>query len=304
MVTINFDKELCIGCGICVDICSYEAIQLTNNRAEYILPEECFSCGHCQAVCPVDAVSMDGLVSDLNFSTFNELPDVVQPGTGKTSELVAFIRSRRSCRRYQAKTVPLNLLEDLVKIGTTAPSGTNSQLWGFSILPERGNVLKLGDLTAEYYRNLNRQARNGILRLYVKLFGGDRLGRYYRRYHDSVAKALCEWDEEGKDRLFHGAVAAILVTGRKDASCPAEDALLATQNILLAAHVMGLGSCLIGFVVEAMRRSPDMKRVMKIDEGEEIYSVIALGYPDVIYYRPAARKPVTVRILRPGRDKI
>ena len=58
------------------------------------------------------------------------------------------------------------------------------------------------------------------------------------------------------DRLFHGAAAAILVTGRRQASCPAEDALLATQNILLAAHAMGLGSCLIGFAVEAMRRDP------------------------------------------------
>ena len=93
-------------------------------------------------------------------------------------------------------------------------------------------------------------------------------------------------------------MAAILVTGKKDASCPAEDALLATQNILLAAHAMGLGSCLIGFVVEAMRRDAKLRRQIGIADDEEIYSVIALGYPAVNYLRPANRKVVVPRIVK------
>lgn len=300
MKAVSIDKDVCTGCGICITICPYKAIELVDNKAEFQL-EECFSCGHCQAVCPVDAVVVSGLASEMIFSTFNEL-EGVQSGTGQVAEIAALMRSRRSCRRYLTKPVPLPLLEDLVKIGTTAPSGTNSQPWNFSILPEREDVLVLGGSTADYYRKLNRQARNGILRLLMKLFGGDSLGKYYRRYHDSVEESLREWDREGKDHLFHGAVAAILVTARQDASCPAEDALLATQNILLAAHVMGLGSCLIGFVVEAMRRNPGMKRKMEIEEGEEIYSVIALGYPDIIYHRVANRKSVVPRILKFGTE--
>jgi len=156
----------------------------------------------------------------------------------------------------------------------------------------------LGGMVAGYYRKLNRLAENPLLRFMVKIFGGDRLGRYFRRYHDSVAEALREWDEKGTDRLFHGAVAAILVTGKKDASCPAEDALLATQNMLLAAHAMGLGSCLVGFVVEAIRRDPELKKLLVIADDEEIYSVIALGYPAVNYLRPANRKVVVPRVLR------
>jgi len=296
MTTVTINKELCTGCGVCIDICPYKALELRNNKAEYVL-EDCFSCGHCQAVCSVSAVSVAGLVPDINFSTFNELSGVIQPGTGNLAEIVGLMRSRRSCRKYASRTVPLNLLEDLVKIGITAPSGTNSQPWNFTILPARKDVLILGELTAGYYRKLNRQARNIFLRLLIKLFGGDSLGKYYRRYHDSVAESLRQWDQERKDHLFHGGVAAIIVTARRDASCPAEDALLATQNILLAAHVMGLGCCLIGFVVEAVRRSPDMKRKMEIAENEEIYSVIALGYPGVKYYRPANRKLVVPRIL-------
>lgn len=79
------------------------------------------------------------------------------------------------------------------------------------------------------------------------------------------------------------------------ASCPAEDALFATQNILLAAHSMGLGSCLIGFAVEAMKRDPSIKRAVGVPDEEVVYAVIALGYPDEIYQRVTGRKKVTPR---------
>jgi len=74
-----------------------------------------------------------------------------------------------------------------------------------------------------------------------------------------------------------------------------EDALLATQNILLAAHAMGLGTCLIGFAVAAMQRKPAIKEQLQIPADEPIYSVIALGYPDERYERVAGRKSVVPR---------
>ncbi|MEZ4578721.1 MAG: nitroreductase family protein [Desulfobacterales bacterium] len=39
---------------------------------------------------------------------------------------------RRSCRNYKETPVPASVLEDLVRIGITAPSGTNSQMWTFT----------------------------------------------------------------------------------------------------------------------------------------------------------------------------
>jgi len=297
MQQVIIDKGKCTGCGVCVTICPYRAIEVLDGMAEYIL-EDCFLCGQCQAVCPEDAVRLPALALNLELVTMVEKETTIPPGTTDPAELVSLMRSRRSCRKYLNKAVDLAMLEDLVKIGTTAPSGTNSQSWNFIILPTVDDVHVLGEMVADYYRKLNRLAENAFLRFIMKMIGRDSLGQYYRRYHDSVADALEEWDAKGTDRLFHGTVAAILVTGKKDASCPAEDALLATQNILLAAHTMGLGSCLIGFVVEAMRREPEIRQQLGINGGEEIYSVIALGYPAVNYLRPANRKPVVPRILK------
>jgi nitroreductase/NAD-dependent dihydropyrimidine dehydrogenase PreA subunit len=296
MEQIIIDKEKCTGCGACVQICPYRAIVLLDKKAEYTL-KECFLCGHCQAVCPVSAVRLPNLPVGLDLRTMEEGDNAVSPGSTNVLELVTLMRSRRSCRNYRNKAVEPAMLEDLVKIGTTAPSGTNSQSWNFVILPTREDVMVLGGMVADFYRKLNRFAANPFLRFIMQIINGDSLGRYYRRYHNSVSEALREWDEKETDRLFHGAAAAILVTGKKEAGSPAEDALLATQNILLAAHAMGLGSCLVGFAVEAMRREPRIRRRAGIVGNEEIYSVIALGYPAVTYLRPANRKVVVPRIL-------
>jgi nitroreductase len=74
-----------------------------------------------------------------------------------------------------------------------------------------------------------------------------------------------------------------------------EDALLATQNILLGAHSMGLGTCLVGFAVAALQKDPDIKATLGIPPHEPVYSVIALGHPDETYVHQAGRKKPLMR---------
>ncbi len=293
-VTIN--PDLCSGCGMCADVCPHQLLQVEADVAS-VLSGDCMECGHCQAVCPQGAVEVDGIASRLGLKNIADSQKVVNPGDYDCDSLVQLMRSRRSCRNYTSQNVELSILEDLVRIGTTAPSGTNSQSWNFVILPERSDVEVLGGLTADFYRKLNVQASNPLYRFLAILFAGDKLGQYYRNYYASVREALREWDEDGVDRLFHGASAALLVTGKRSASCPGEDAMLATQNILLAAHALGLGSCLIGFVVEAMRRRPIIKRLVSIPADEEIYSVIGLGYPAIPYFQVAGRRVVQPKVV-------
>lgn len=293
---VRIDKELCSRCGLCAKVCPHKLFEVGEDDV-LVTADGCMACGHCRAVCPVSAVEVKDVEEVLGFQTFPERTKNIAPGDFETDRLVQLMRSRRSCRNYRKEVVDIAILEDLVKIGTTAPSGTNSQSWQYTLLPQRKDVKFLGELTADYYRELNNQARNPVYRLMAKIFAGDALGNYYRGYYDSVQEALRQWDEEQVDRLFHGAAAAILVTGETTASCPAEDALLASQNILLAAHAMGLGSCLIGFVVEAVRRSQKMKRALNLGPTTRLYSVIALGYPAIAYQHAAGRRRVQPQVL-------
>lgn len=210
---VLIEKIECTGCGVCVTICPHKVIDIVDGKAEICL--DCFLCGHCQAVCPEKAISLPQLPVQLGLRTVKEKNTIVPPGKTDSSELIALMRSRRSCRNYLDKAVDLAVLEDLVKVGITAPSGTNSQSWSFALIPKRADLQVFGGAVADYYRRLNRLALNPLLRLVMKIGGGDSLGRYYRNYYSSVAKALRDWDDEGIDRLFHGAAAAICVGGKK-----------------------------------------------------------------------------------------
>jgi nitroreductase len=110
---------------------------------------------------------------------------------------------------------------------------------------------------------------------------------------------LADWEERGRDRLFHGAPAVIVVGSVPGASCPAEDALLAAQNILLGAHALGLGTCLIGFAVSAIQKDGRIKDVLKIPREENVHAVITVGHPAVTYQRLTGRKKALSRFVEP-----
>ena len=186
------------------------------------------------------------------------------------------------------------MLEDLVKIGQTAPSGSNCQAWTFTILPTRDAVRQLSEQVGIFFHRLNRLAEKRLLRAVLKWAGRPQLDFYYRNYFTSIRDGIQDWQRTGRDRLFHGASAVILVGGRSGAACPQEDALLAVQNMLLGAHAMGLGTCLIGFAVSAIERASSLKDFLKIPRDESIYAAIAVGFPDERYHRLPGRKPAPV----------
>ncbi len=292
---IEIDGDLCNGCGLCVPVCPTGTISLVEGKAS-LSGEESISCGHCEAVCPQEAIHVIAIDEEMSrYKTFTSEKQWLPPGKYSTPVLVQLMSSRRSCRCFTEQPVDRAMLEDLVKIGTTAPSGTNSQSWTFTILPTRKAVTAFAGHIASYFGRLNNAAENTMLRLFLKLIGKGELDAYYRDYYRKVKEALEEWHGSGKDRLFYGSTAVIIVGSKPGARCPAEDALLATQNILLAAHSMGLGSCLIGFAVTAMKRDPSIRQRIGIPPEEGIHAVITLGHPDEVYQRVAGRKKVVQR---------
>jgi nitroreductase/Pyruvate/2-oxoacid:ferredoxin oxidoreductase delta subunit len=295
-VTVVIDAEKCVGCEACLQVCPSETLTMRDGSA-VVTGQESLGCGHCAAVCPTEAIRVGALDNAvLDFETFSHAPHWLPPGEFPLDELVRLMRSRRSCRNFTAQTVPCNMLEDLVKIGQTAPSGSNCQAWTFTILPTREAVRQLSEKVGHFFLRLNRLAENRPLRSALKWVGRPELDFYYRNYFASIREGIQDWQHTGRDRLFHGATAVILVWGRSGAACPQEDALLAVQNILLGAHAMGLGTCLIGFAVSAIERASSLKAFLEIPPDESIYAAIAVGYPDEHYHRLPGRKSAPVRV--------
>ncbi len=59
VVTLKLDEELCIGCGICEQVCPHEVFEVDNGKAKVIARDSCMECSACARNCPVDALSVE-----------------------------------------------------------------------------------------------------------------------------------------------------------------------------------------------------------------------------------------------------
>ncbi|MFA5034466.1 MAG: 4Fe-4S binding protein [Candidatus Margulisiibacteriota bacterium] len=52
------DEATCTGCGICVDVCPNQALELVDNVSKLTKPAACDGNGACAEACPVQAITL------------------------------------------------------------------------------------------------------------------------------------------------------------------------------------------------------------------------------------------------------
>ncbi len=52
------DENTCTGCGICIDACPHQALELIDGLAKLTKPEACDGDGACAEACPVQAITL------------------------------------------------------------------------------------------------------------------------------------------------------------------------------------------------------------------------------------------------------
>ncbi len=297
-VNTIIDPNLCIGCGECIRVCPKETIRLEGEKA-VVSGNESIACGHCAAVCPTKAVTVTSLANQgMVLETVTNDNRWMPYGEFDTAQLFRLMRSRRACRNFRDTPVPLSHLQDLVKIGISAPSGSNCQQWTFTLVPSRPGVLSLAKAVGAFFKKLNKTAEKVWLRNLLALFGRRELRVYHRDYYSDIKEKIREFETDGRDFLFWNAPAVMIIGTTPGSSCPKEDALMAAQNILLGAHSMGLGTCPIGFAVAAMNRDRSIQVNLGMAASETVHAVLTVGYPDEKWQGLAGRKKVTPRIFQ------
>lgn len=94
-MSIAIDKNKCIGCGKCHDICPGTLIKLDTDKKAYIkYPKDCWGCTSCIKECPVYAISfylgadMGGMGSKVHIEKKdNILCWIIQHNDGRVTEI-------------------------------------------------------------------------------------------------------------------------------------------------------------------------------------------------------------------------
>jgi len=58
MYKIEVDKEKCIGCGECVDVCPVDVYEMNDEKSVPVNVEECIGCESCIEVCESEAITV------------------------------------------------------------------------------------------------------------------------------------------------------------------------------------------------------------------------------------------------------
>ncbi len=59
VVTLELNRDACIGCGMCADVCPHRVFSLAEKKARIADFDACMECGACAKNCPAAAILVD-----------------------------------------------------------------------------------------------------------------------------------------------------------------------------------------------------------------------------------------------------
>lgn len=183
----------------------------------------------------------------------------------RNNPVLAGIYGRRSIRNFTPETIPDELIREIIKAGTYAPSAVNKQPWRFVVVKNR-------ELISRY----DEQAKKRWLTL-------------YKDSKDPDIQGLLKFMAQPKTNVFYGAPLLVLVFSSPDAFRGDIDCTLAAGNMMLAAHSMGIGSCWIGLAM-TLGSDNDFLEEIGVPQDHKLMAPLIFGYPEKKNPRAPARK--------------
>ncbi|MFW6179526.1 MAG: mercury methylation ferredoxin HgcB [Desulfohalobiaceae bacterium] len=58
VATLQYDPQLCVGCGACLTVCPHQVFGLEEKKAACLDQGACMECGACALNCPAGAISV------------------------------------------------------------------------------------------------------------------------------------------------------------------------------------------------------------------------------------------------------
>ncbi len=260
---ITIDKEACILCRNCIEVCGSNTLEIRDNTLVQTMPELCSACAHCAAVCPTNAIS-----ANQNSVHFFELKEIDK----SLSEIENLLVTKRSVRAFTQKNIEKTTLEKLIYFAEKSPSSSNARKREYTVITDKNRILELEKLVVEKY-NFLLKILNPVLLSIIKLFSKKMFVNLQNTRTDILQMNK---QFENKDYpIFRNATCIVLISAPKDIQSK-DDCIIAQQYMMLYAHSLNIGSCVIGY---AQYVHKIIEKMLNMPKNHTIYAVSTFGYP-------------------------
>lgn len=182
----------------------------------------------------------------------------------RASSLLNLMKSRRSVRRFKSDSVPKEYLDIILEAARWAPSAGNRQPWRFIIVSNANTLEKIGEI----YQDMRADDIKGAPT------NSDYCQAISKRVRINFYK-----------NIFTTAPILIVVCADAEQSFRSKtwamDCSIATQNMILMAHALGLGSVIIDF--QRPEHEPQLKGardLLGIPDDIKLMFILPVGYSD------------------------
>jgi F420 biosynthesis protein FbiB-like protein len=190
------------------------------------------------------------------------------------------VRSRRSIRRYESRPIPPEAVEQVLEAATWAANAHNRQPWRFVVITADDTKRQLATAMGERLRR--DLAADGLS---PELIERD-AGRSYARLTAApalvlVCLILADMDDYPDERR-----------AGHEATMAAQSVAMAGQNLLLAAHALGLGAC---WLCAPLFCPDEVRAALDLPGDWQPQGLVTLGYPAEA--REKTRQAVGTRVV-------
>lgn len=270
MPELSINEQTCTRCGLCASACLWGIIVLPDDnlpRYTEVGPELCNLCGHCEAVCPTSAMVVNDPRIDPTTCISGAM--AIEP-----ERLGAYLRMRRSIRRYRQEPVERAIIEQIMDIVRFAPTGRNRQDVRWLIIYDTKEVRRLTAMAIDLMRETGAA-------------GSPLAARF------NVPGMVRAW-EEGRDPICQHAPHLIIGYAHEDNPVAVTNAVIALAHLEIIAPALGLGACWGGIFMSAVNSFEPLKAALDLPPGHAPIHCLMLGYPAIRYQRPPKRNPASI----------
>jgi nitroreductase len=228
----------------------------------------------------VDAVRHHGF----DGQAFPIIPETAQLDP---DALAAFVRARRSVREFRNKPIAQETLEKLLDIARYAPTASNAQGVRYTVITDAALLRAISRRVMRWFALAAKLLRMPGVRLLAR----SALGRQRTEAYLCALPEMLAASERGKDPILHNAAALVITYAHRGNTFGVEDSAYATYQLALAAHAMGLGTCMIGFLTQISRFDAVVRRLVGVPKGRRMATALVVGIPVYTYRRMVPRKP-------------